>query len=95
MKPQSILCFCRLELVCTNQLEMYDFFSKFVHTHCLQLEDGSGSGVVVIAGLLRFSKTVSANIHLAPINGDCMIFFRNLSIPNDYNWKMVLVQEQL
>ena len=50
-------------------------FSKFVLTHWLQLEDGYCPRAVVIAGLLRFSKTVSANFLLAPINGKCMIFF--------------------
>ena len=50
-------------------------FLKFVHTHRLQLENGSGPRAVVIADLLRFSKTVFANFHLGTINGECMILF--------------------
>ena len=50
-------------------------FLKFVHTHRLQLEKVSGPRAIVIAGLLRFSKTVFANFHLAQINGECMILF--------------------
>ena len=31
--------------------------------------------MVSYAGLMRFSKTVFANFHLAPIHGESMIFF--------------------
>ena len=51
------------------------FFSKFVQTLNKQLEDGASPRAVVYAGLLRFSKTVFANFHLAPIHGESMIFF--------------------
>ena len=51
------------------------FFSKFVQTLNKQLEDGASPRAVVYAGLLRFSKTISANFCLAPINGEFMIFF--------------------
>ena len=51
------------------------FFSKFVQTLNKQLEDGASSRAVVYAGFLRFSKTVFANFHLAPIHGESMIFF--------------------
>ena len=51
------------------------FFSKFVQTLNKQLEDYASPRAIVYAGLLRFSKTVFANFHLAPINGEFMIFF--------------------
>ena len=49
-------------------------FSKFVQTLNKQLEDGASPRAVVYAGLLRFSKTVFANFHLAPIHGESKIF---------------------
>ena len=51
------------------------FFSKFVQTLNKQLEDGASPRAVVYAGLLRFSKTVFANFHFVPINGEFMIYF--------------------
>ena len=80
---------------CATRIFVTKIHHKFLHTTWLQLEDSSGPRAVVIAGLLRFSKTVFAHFHLVPINEECMILFWNLSIPTNYNWKMVLVQEQL
>ena len=51
------------------------FFLKFVQTLNKQLEDGASPRAAVYAGSLRFSKTVFANFHLAPIHGESMIFF--------------------
>ena len=51
------------------------FFSKFVQTLNKQLEDGASPRAVVYAGFLRFSKTIFANFHPAPINGECVILF--------------------
>ena len=51
------------------------FFLKFVQTLNKKPEDGASPRAVVYAGLLRFSKTVFANFHLAPIHGEFMIFF--------------------
>ena len=56
--------------------------NKFVQTLNKQLEDGASPRAVVYAGLLRFSKTVFANFHFVPINGEFVIFFFFEICPN-------------